>query len=99
LGLVVGVPEFAGDPEVLAGAESGIESGGNALADEFFISIVGGAVEVAVSGFDGLVDDLGREVFGDLPGSKAGRRKGGAIGKEVGGHCGGSLGMCLGLDD
>ena len=57
LGFVVGVPELAGDPEVIAAAESRIEGAGDAFADEEFISVVGGAVEMTVADFDGLMNN------------------------------------------
>ena len=97
LGFVVGVPELAGDPEVVAAAESGIEGAGDTFADEGFISVVGGAVEMTVADFDGLMNNPGGEFYGDFPGAKTGRGEGGAIGKEVGGHCLCSLGNDRGL--
>ena len=55
-----------------AGTESGFESGLDALADEGFVAVVAGAVEVAVAEFDGGVDDGGGEVVGNFPGAEAG---------------------------
>ena len=83
LGLVVGVPKFAGDPEVVAGAKPGFDGGGDPLPDERFIAIVGGAVEVSVPELNCLIDDLRGEFFRDFPSAETGRGKGGAIGKEV----------------
>jgi hypothetical protein len=84
LGFVVGVPELAGDPEVIAGAKPGGDGGSDTLADEGFIAVVGGAIEVAVAAFDGLMDNLWSEVLGDFPGAETRRREGGAVGKEMG---------------
>jgi len=92
LGFVVGVPELACDPEVVAGAKSGLKGAGDAFADKFFIAVVGSAVEMAVARFDGLVDDPRGEFIWNFPSAKAGRREGGAIGKEVSRHVGKRLG-------
>ena len=75
---VVGVPEFAGDPEVFAGAESGVESGFDALADEGFVSVIASAVEVSVTDLDRFMDDFWCEFVGDFPRAEAGRREGGS---------------------
>lgn len=84
LGLVVSVPELAGHPEIVASTQPGVKGGSDSFPDKTFIAVVCGAVEVAVSSFDGLVDNLWREFFGDLPGAEAWRREGGTVGKEVG---------------
>lgn len=86
LWLVVGVPEFGGDPEVVAFAKAGIEGGLDAFSDEVLIAVVAGAVEVSPAGLDGFVDDGGDAVFVDFPGAEAGRGEGGAIGEKVCGH-------------
>ena len=74
--LVVCVPEFARDPEVIAGAEPGVEGGFDALADEGFVAVVASTVEMTVSDLDRFVDDFGGEVFGDFPGAETRRGKG-----------------------
>ncbi len=74
LGLVVSVPKFAGDPEVVAGAQSGFDGGVDSFSNEGFIAIVGGAVEVSVSELNCLMDDLRGEFFRDFPSAKTGRR-------------------------
>ena len=74
LGLVVSVPKFAGDPEVVAGAKSGIDGGSDSFSNEGFISIVGGAVEVPIPELNCLMDDLWGEFFRDFPSAKTGGR-------------------------
>lgn len=56
-GPVVGVPEFRGDPVVRAGEVGG--RGGEAVADEDFIGVGGGGVEVRVAGGKGGLDGFG----------------------------------------
>jgi hypothetical protein len=74
LGFVVGVPQFSGDPEIVAGAQSGFDGGGDSFSNEGFIAIVGSAVEVSVSELNCLMDDLRGEFFRDFPSAKTGRR-------------------------
>jgi len=74
LGLVISVPEFAGDPKFVTGAQSGFDGGGDSFPDEGFIAVVGGAVEVTVSDLNCLMDDFWSEFFRDFPSAETGRR-------------------------
>ena len=63
MGGVGGVPELGGEPVGGAG-ESGV---GEGVADGGFVAVGGGAVEVAISSCEGVVDG-GRNIFsGRLP--------------------------------
>ena len=71
LGLVVGIPEFGGDPEIVTGAETIGHGGGEATADFAFVAVVASTVEMAVAKAHGFLDDGGRGVIGDLPRAKS----------------------------
>ena len=67
---VITVPEFRGDPEVLALHRSARQRCRKSLTGLDFVAVVTGTVEVSISALDRRLDDLGSLVGFDLPKAK-----------------------------
>ena len=80
--LMVSIPKLPSDPKIIAIAETRIERSLDSLANEVLVSIITGAIEMAVSDLNRFMNYRGYSVFIDLPGAQSGRRKCRAI-REV----------------
>ena len=88
LGLVVGVPKFRSDPELVAAAETVAEGGGDPGTDLGLVAVVAGAVEVAVAEADRLVDEAGEGGLGHFPHAQTDGGERAAVGKREAGRRG-----------
>mmetsp|Transcript_9265 Transcript_9265/g.25052 ORF Transcript_9265/g.25052 Transcript_9265/m.25052 type:complete len:682 (-) Transcript_9265:53-2098(-) len=67
LGLVVRVPQFGRDEELMTRDQSFADGARDALANLHLVAVIAGAVQTAVPGLDCLVANVGASVVGDLP--------------------------------
>ncbi len=71
LGVVVGVPQFGGDPEVVAFDISSLQGVGESLARLGLIAVIAGAVEMSITTFNRCSNDSGGFGGVNLPKSKS----------------------------
>ncbi len=89
-GAVIGVPQFARHPQVLAADQAGIDCLANPVAGFGLVAVIAGGVDVTVADFDGLTNDVRGDVLIDFPKPQSDRGNRGAAGElEFGTHaCG-----------
>ncbi len=65
--LVVGIPKLRSHEQVLSLDKAVVEGSLDTLTDFLLIAVVTGSVQASVTDLNGVVDDLGDDVSGDLP--------------------------------